>query len=358
MLDWLLQSDFNTQVTAAVWSTVVAIGSTVVLFLYTLGLRLATTMATRQRVPLVARWRRIFASAAVSEPSVDVKALPPVSRHKQILVLEEWNLTYTKVTGNAAENLISIARRLAFPDIARRLLHARQISTRLLAIQTLGHLGDRHSWSELENAMASPVGAVSVTAAAALVDVDAKAALPLVIPLISIRRDWLQTRVAMFLRAAGSEMVSQLLERDILDSAPSDQIYLLKFAQLMDAEAADALANKLINTSTDPAVLAAALDLLTGYQDPPRIQELAVHESWLVRLRAAQVLGRCGREEHLPMMEALLDDPEWWVRYRAAQSIASLPFLGPNALRQLQQRQTDAFAQDMLAQVIAEAGLS
>ena len=53
----------------------------------------------------------------------------------------------------------------------------------------------------------------------------------------------------------------------------------------------------------------------------------------------------------------MLDDPEWWVRYRAAQSIVSLPFLGPNELRQLQARQTDRFAVDILQQSFAEAGL-
>ena len=54
----------------------------------------------------------------------------------------------------------------------------------------------------------------------------------------------------------------------------------------------------------------------------------------------------------------MLTDTEWWVRYRAAQAIAGLPFLGPNALRQLQIRQSDRFAAEILQQVMAEAGLA
>ena len=58
------------------------------------------------------------------------------------------------------------------------------------------------------------------------------------------------------------------------------------------------------------------------------------------------------------MLESLLDDKEWWVRYRAAQAIASLPFLGPNQLRQIRDRQTDRYAGDMLQQCFAEVGIA
>jgi HEAT repeat protein len=358
MLDWLLQSDFNTQVTAALWSTIVAIGSTVVLFLYTLGLRLATTISNHQRVPLIARWRRIFAAAAVMERPRRWERLPTVSSYQTIAILEEWNLIYTKVTGSASDNLIALATHMNFPAIARRLLHSRQLSNRLLAIQTLGHLKDRESWSALENALESDDSAVSIIAAAALIDIDAERALPLIVPMIAVRRDWLQTRVAMFLRSAGSQLISEPLGAAIIASGPGDQVSLLKFGLLMEVEAAAGVADELLRTAVDPGVLAAALDLLAGYRDQPKVTELAFHDSWLVRLRVAQFLGRSGREEHLPVLEALLVDPEWWVRYRAAQSIAGLPFVGPNALRQLQHRQTDEFARDILAQVIAEAGLS
>ena len=75
-------------------------------------------------------------------------------------------------------------------------------------------------------------------------------------------------------------------------------------------------------------------------------------------MQAAKVLGRIGQQEHLSLLEALLDDREWWVRYRAAQSIASLPFLGPNQLRQLRRRQSDRFAADILQQAFAEVGIA
>ena len=357
MLDWLLQSDFDTSVTAALWSMVIAVVSTVMLFLYTLGLRLATNIAQRRRDPLIARWRRIFASAVVSDTAGPWSGLPRIRRNQQIDILEEWNRTRTTVAGSATENLISLGRHLDFPTMADRMLRKRQIKSRLLAIQTLGHLRDEQSWPAIVEAVASPNSALSITAANALVDIDADKAISELVPMISLRRDWPQTRVAMFLRKAGSEVISEPMCRALRSGNPSSQIHLMKFAPLMEAGDADAVAEELVRPSQDAGVLAAALELLSGHGGLPRIGELAVHEAWFVRMRVAQILGRAGLEEHLPLLETMLQDPEWWARYRAAQAIAALPFLGPNALHQMQQRQTDPFARDMLAQAIAEAGL-
>ena len=75
-------------------------------------------------------------------------------------------------------------------------------------------------------------------------------------------------------------------------------------------------------------------------------------------MQAAKVLGRVGEREHLALLQSLLDDPEWWVRYRAAQAIASLPFVGPNQLRAMRRKQNDPYARDILNQAMAEVGLA
>ncbi|MCJ7555285.1 MAG: HEAT repeat domain-containing protein [Gammaproteobacteria bacterium] len=357
MLDWLLQSDFDTSVTAALWSTIVAIASTLILFLYALGLRVATTLAERRRVPLIARWRRIFASAVVSDGQSKWSGLPAIKRNQLIDILEEWNLTRTTVAGDATDNLISLADHLGFRAAALHLLQKRKIASKLLALQTLGHLRDRQIWPAILESVGSPSSAISITAAVALVDIDAEKAMPVLVPLIALRRDWPQTRVATFLRKAGSDVISEPMCEALRSGDPKSQVHLMKFAPLMATEDADEVAAELVSKNQDAGVLAAALELLSGQGGMPGIADLAVHEAWFVRLRVAQILGRAGLKEHLPLLEAMLQDPEWWVRYRAAQAIAALPFLGPNALHHMQQRQTDPFARDMLGQAIAEAGL-
>lgn len=358
MLDWLLQSEFDTHVTVAVWSTAVAILSTIVLFIYTLGLRAATIVANRRHQTLVALWRDVFAAAIVSAEAARSAPLPAVARHQRVELLEEWNLARSTVTGDATENLILIAKRIGLLELAQSMLHKRRLSSKLLAIQTLGHLRDEKAWTAISDIVDSPNSVLSVTAAVALVDIDAGRALLRLVPMIEIRKDWLRTRVATFLQMAGSELASEPLFRAIRAASPENQVYLLKFAPLAETAVVDAIAEDLLYSSSHPDVLGAALELFSGHADLPRIDALATHEEWYVRLRAAQLLGKAGQEKHLTLLESLLADREWWVRYRAAQAITALPFLGPNTLRRMQERQTDPFARDILRQAAAEAGLA
>jgi hypothetical protein len=53
----------------------------------------------------------------------------------------------------------------------------------------------------------------------------------------------------------------------------------------------------------------------------------------------------------------LLADQVWWVRYRAAQALHMLPGMGTTALRQVQQRQSDAYGRDIIDQVLSEHDL-
>ena len=77
-----------------------------------------------------------------------------------------------------------------------------------------------------------------------------------------------------------------------------------------------------------------------------------------VRIQAARALGRIGKPEHVELLTRMLADRDWWVRYRAAQALVSLPFMGPNALRRLRDSQEDRYAGDILEQTMAEAGLA
>jgi HEAT repeat protein len=105
-------------------------------------------------------------------------------------------------------------------------------------------------------------------------------------------------------------------------------------------------------------VLAAALKAVRGGTSLPQIEQLTAHGAWYVRMQAARLLGRLGQERDVALLETLLADREWWVRYRAAQAIVALPFVGLDQLGVLLSRQRDPFAHDMLAQAMAEVGLA
>ncbi len=357
-LEWLFRSSFDSITLIALWSIAAVVVTTVVLFVYTMGLRIATVAGDRRRQAFLQEWRDVFAMAALSADAAREQELPHISRADRTDLLEEWNRARSIVDGSAVDNLVELAKRVHIPELAARLLSRRRIQSLIIAVQTFGHLRDDKQFDAIREFLDHPNTALSITAATSLVEIRPRSGIELVVPRIHERRDWPRNKVSILLREAGSELISEPLYRAIRSADNADKTYLLQFARLIESEVRDALVEDLIRESNDPGLLTAALKLVSGYRGVPRIAALTQHEAWYVRMQAARVLGRIGQEEHLSLLEALLDDPEWWVRYRAAQSITALPFLGPNQLRQLQKRQKDRFAVDILQQTMAEVGLA
>lgn len=357
-MDWLFRSSFDLPTTIALWSIAGAVTTSIVLFIYTIGLRLVTISTARRREAFLCTWREIFAEALMSAEFAATARLPTVASSEIVFLLEEWNRTRDMVGGNAVDNLIALAKRTRIPELARKRITQRRLSTRILAVQTLGHLREESCRDDVARLVSDSNAALSVTAALALTEIDPDRAVAVIVPQISQRRDWPRMRIAQILRNCGSERISEPIYRAIRTAKPDDQSYLLQFAVLAEAAVLDELVEELLRTSSSPAVLNAALKLVSGHRGVPRAAALAHHDTWFVRMQTAKVLGRVGQPEHLRLLESLLDDPEWWVRYRAAQAITRLPFLGPNALRKIRSKQSDRYARDMLQQCFAEAGLA
>lgn len=358
MPELLLLPDSDGAVRFAAWTMVSVMVLVVVLFLYTIGLRWATVIGEHRRSRLNEEWRAVLATVLLSEQDARTIKLPVLPRHQRINLLELWNRTCDTVQGSAADNLRIIGDRIGIVTIAQRLLHRRDLPSQILAVQTLGHMAHSESWDRIAALTDSPHMALSITAAVALVDIDPQRAVQMLVPLIAKRRDWPRTRVSRMLRSVGSDLVSEPLYRAVRSADDTDRVYLLQFAQLAEYDIVDALAAELIRESKNPDVLAAALKLVSGREDVPRVLALAQHDASFVRMQVARLLGRIGQPEHLPVLESLLHDSHWWVRYRAAQAIASLPFLGPNALRALRERQRDQYARDILQQTYSEVGMA
>ncbi|MGI9270129.1 MAG: HEAT repeat domain-containing protein [Woeseiaceae bacterium] len=356
-MDWLFRSNFDTLTTVALWSIAAVLVTTLILFVYTIGLRLTTISHNQNHQKFVLRWRDVFASSMLSRESAQQQPLPRDFRRDTINLLDEWNRARSMVAGSAVDNLIELAQRAGIPGIAKQLFHSHRLRSRILALQTIGHLRDNTLLAEVRDLLDHENTALSITAATALVDIDPDCGVSAIVPMINKRRDWPKTRVSVLLRQAGSERISEPMYRAIRSESNRGKTYLLQFARLIESSILDALVSDLLRESRDPGVLNAALKLVGSFAGVPRIAALTRHETWFVRMQAANVLGRIGQQEHLALLESMLDDEEWWVRYRAAQAIASLPFLGPNELRKMRLRQSDPFAGDILQQAYAEVGL-
>jgi hypothetical protein len=357
MLEFPSSAASSTLIAAVYWTTFVAAATTLALFAHTLALRFATMAAARRRLEVKARWREIFADAMLSATQARGRSLPRYARRECLDLLEEWNHARESVEGEAAGNLIVLGERLGFNEIAASMLGTHRLSNRLLALQTLGHLHDRSEWDDILALLDHPNTALSVTAARALVEIDPDEAVRFVMPQVIARIDWPPVSVSRILTCAGTNLVTQPLCNAILTSDAETAVRMLKYSGSARTETMDQCVEILLREREEPAVLASAMKVMNSGAGLRRIAALTEHGAWYVRMQAAKALGRLGLARDLPLLERLLSDREWWVRYRAAQAIVSLP-LDPGALRALRDRQSDRFAADMMHQALAEAGIA
>jgi hypothetical protein len=358
MWEFLSPPTSDLAVVIAAWTAATATFTSLVLFGATLALRFATVQRTRRRRRVIERWREVFAATIVASAEADLPALPRYRDDERMLLLEEWNRLHEAVDGIARDRLARVARRLGFADFARRKLRRRWLSERLAAIQTLGNLREIAEWENFIELLDHPNTALSITAAKALVQIDRSDAVRFVMPHVVARDDWPQATVMRILREAGAELVTRPLCNAILTADADTAVRLLKYTGVAQSDMIDQLVELLLRERKEPAVLTAAMRALGSGSTPPRTARLTEHDVWYVRMEAAKLLGRIGQPRDLPVLEALLGDREWWVRYRAAQAIVALPGLEPAALRALARRQQDSFASDMMQQAMAEAGIA
>jgi hypothetical protein len=312
-----------------------------------------------RRAAFNAAWRPILAAAALDESDSDPDgietSLPRLPRRDHRFFLEEWNIFQDLLLGDARPRLNRLARRLGIEKLAWRELHRRRQADRLLAIATLGHLGEKAAWDVILALLHDRNTMVSLVSARALIGIDARAAMPVVLPAIRDREDWATARVAALFRDAGAEFVSGPLEEAILASRPDDVPKLIAVLPEIPLAAAGQIVGELLRRPSDDRIKGICLRVLESPEELPLVRELSKHPRWHLRMGAAVVLGRLGLPEDKDHLVRLLADPQWWVRYRSAQALLAMPFVGRDGVTALRDAVEDRFARDMLDQVLAEA---
>lgn len=343
---------------AAVVAALIAGAAALVLFAVVLGLRAGHVLHDRRVNAMREAWWPILAETAVTSEPVDGERRPAVRRRERPLLLREWSRFRGLVHGQASANLNALAIDLGLLPLARREMRRRSVDHRLLGLRAVGQMRDVDSWEAIDANVENDNIALAVTAATALNDIDPDRAIPRIVPIAARSARWPRTQVGRILNAAGPDIVSPRLCREIADAPPEQVVRLLQFADSAFASDINTVAEHLLTTRDEPALLSAALKAARGRICPERVGELTRHDTWFVRMQAASLLGRVGTHEDLSILEPLLADPEWWVRYRAAQALVASPYLGPNAIRRIAGRQNDRFASDILQQALAEKGLA
>lgn len=332
----------------------VALALTALLLLLTVALRIGLKRREKHALEFTALWRPVLMNALMDPAAC---ALPALRSRDWLNFLKLWNYLQESLRGEATDSLNQVAKRLHGDEQARGLLRRGNRAERLLAILTLGNLRDRESWDDLLASAASRDNIASLNAARALIQIDPMAGVEHLMPLVLARQDWDIARLARMLGDARAAF-GLLLSRTIVSLKAHQLLRALQLVEALRLQLPPAtLLFLLQRRHQPPAVLAAALRVANGAAVLPTVREHLAHADWRVRAQAVHALSRFGEPADLTLLTARLGDAEWWVRYAAAQALASMPFLGHEGLAALQSTIPDTAARQILAQVSAERGL-
>lgn len=302
-------------------------------------------------------WQPLLAAAIAGERD----NLPPLAEDEKIFFMKLWNHLEESLRGKAKRQLNIFALRCGILQEAYSLLHKKDLRSQLLALTTLGHLGDRSSWGDILRLARHPDPLLSFVAARALFQIRADAALDDLRQLMLERGDWPTAQLALLLQEAGSENIFTVLA-DTANSlakstSPAELARLNRLLHLLEVAPYQQVIpaiRTILAVSADDDIIAQCLKFLREPSDLQTARRHLAHPNWVVRLQAAQVLGRIGTTNDATQLANLLSDPVWWVRYRAAQALVALTRGNSNTLSELRARLTDRFALDMLEMAMAE----
>ena len=334
----------------AMWMGCAALGLSLLLLGQIFFMRRLLTSRERRRQELRAVWRPVILDSLIRLP-VPLPELAPADFAAFALL---WNHFHEVLDGVSRERLNALGDALGLGDLALARLGGSSGEEQLMAILTLGHLREERAWHQLEALALQPVPLLSITAARALVLVDAAAAMALFARLIEQRDDWPLASVGAILREAGPQAVTLPLIGLVAGAAGHREVRLIRLLEYAQGRLAMPMIRAISRRSCDPEVLAVCLHLVRDRRDAIMARRFLRAGDWRVRVQAVLALGRVGGADDRAALVERLQDSQWWVRYRAAQALLELPEASRESLAGILARQTDPFARDILGQVMAE----
>lgn len=332
-------------------------GLVVALLTWILVVQIGRLIRQHQFRLITKRWKAVF------EGRVRLQSVPPVhltiGHHNRVLILSLWNNCYEEARSvESTTHIVEIGKCISLPHHAKSLLYSRRLGRKILAVRTLSRLKERTAWNDLCALITHPNPFVALHAAHALLSIDAKVAVPRLIPLIGRRTDWSPLAVATILRSAGKELASEALVRAATTGDQAVGARLIRHLPITESPSGLPILRHFLDASPQilDDFLAACLFAFGEFQDPtdlPIVRQSLFHPTWYVRVQAATALGKLGTSSDEARLTALLNDPEWWVRYRAGEALINLRSITEEKLQMLQATLPLPEAQEILATALA-----
>ncbi len=332
------------------------------MFLFMLAMRVSAKRSAKRHDKVFSAWQPVLLDCLENPHSLTSQLTPKLRSSDLPEFLLFVNYLHESLRGKATENLNSISSSLKLTIKTKQLLKRGNLPERLLAITTLGNLSSKESWKALEKITTHRDPIFSFWAVRALFRIDPEIAGKNFLRLIAKRQDWSPSFVASMFRDLGSDQISESLGELALesfhDNLPEKQVArLISYLSLANPRTTVFIVRQIIYEATQPEILIACLRLFPPADDVRIVRELIQHENWAVRMHAAVALGKIGGEEDSKHLIRALSDLEWWVRYRAACALFSMPYHSKEKLNELSETLHNPFARDIVRHVNAEIEL-
>jgi len=294
------------------------------------------------------------------EEDFDDRVLEEISQKDSPYFLYTWNYIHESLRGNAKERLNAFAKSQHVEEKALKLLKSRFIKHRLLALNTLGNLGEKSTYERIAKFAAKKDPIVSVWAFRAMFRIRPRETMENYLHLIAERADWSPAHVAKILKDGDVDMISETLanlcheyrKKKISEKQYAYLVSYLRFAHQRDSEP---ILKSLLADSSRLEVLISCLRLVRSESSLPNIRHLLSDERWQLRMFAIMAIERFAHVEDIKLLRKALADENWWVRYYAAQALLGMPGVTTESLEKLSSKVDSDFERDILLQVLAEA---
>jgi len=328
---------------------------TVAVFFQVIYLRSALVYREYRKKNFIALWRPVLMESVAHVP----EKLPHLNQKFIQDFVAEWNSLYEKLGGLSHDNLIEIARRLDVNRSAILMLVSRHPRIQLTGIITLGNMRVVGAWDVLSYIARSDHTILSMAAYRSLILIDSDRALYELLPILLKRLDWPPSMVARILKDTDSLKVCGLIAETCTTANDAQLANLIQYLNTLNCMCAHEVFREILKDENkhDDHVISLCLSELN---DPTSIEfarKYTTSTRWHVRAHAATALGNIGSEEDIRTLISMTGDDEWWVRYRAAQALAKLPFVKVENLKGMQKIHPHKLAKQILSQVIAEQEL-
>ncbi|MEN9866922.1 MAG: hypothetical protein RL748_2512 [Pseudomonadota bacterium] len=337
----------------AYWSGVGSFVLTILITVQIVYLRLSRLQRERRERAFLAQWQPLLMQA-IHDPGLMLPALQP---GQEVFFLKLWNHLHESLSAEATLALNQIGVRLGCFGMARKMLRGAGRARHLLAILTLGQLRDRAAWHDLMAEAVFVDSTASLNALRALAQIDADAVIREMTPQLLQREDWPAGRLIAIFQESMPHFQAPLINA-AAQGPMKQQLKALRMVEGMHLALPLPVLASLLDEKQAPEVIVAALRVTLYPQLLVVVRTHLTHADWRVRVQAVKALGRIGRASDVSLLSTLLDDPEWWVRYRTAQALADVPSFNHNMLDHLRSLTADPYAHDILNQVMAERGMA